>query len=116
MLGFGGHFSTKSRRYSTTLGCPRNVRRDWRTHHALLAHGLDDTTAVHRCPVEDDLDSHHHDDTVLVVGHWLYAGRGHSHGQAIYAANVLAEADIEQYLEGNRVEAPDSRTAWDLAS
>ena len=27
MLGFGGHFSTKSRRYSTTLGALRAVRK-----------------------------------------------------------------------------------------
>jgi hypothetical protein len=26
MLGFGGHFSTKSRRYSTTLGALRRAR------------------------------------------------------------------------------------------
>jgi hypothetical protein len=30
ILGFGGHFSTKSRRYSTTLGALRQARRDWR--------------------------------------------------------------------------------------
>jgi hypothetical protein len=30
MLGFGGHFSTKSRRYSTTLGALRRARIDWR--------------------------------------------------------------------------------------
>src|SRR5262249_6092767 len=37
MLGFRGHFSTKSRRYSTTLTELRTVRRDWqddRTRHA----------------------------------------------------------------------------------
>lgn len=33
MLGFGGHFSTKSRRYSTTLGALRQARRDWRHTH-----------------------------------------------------------------------------------
>ena len=30
MLGFGGHFSTKRRRYSTALGALRRVRVDWR--------------------------------------------------------------------------------------
>ena len=29
---------------------------------------------------------------------------------------VLAEADIEHYLEGNRVEPPDRRQSWGLAS
>ncbi|CAM5726845.1 Replication initiation protein OS=Streptomyces antimycoticus OX=68175 GN=SSPO_052450 PE=4 SV=1 [Streptomyces antimycoticus] len=30
MLGFRGHFSTKSRRYSTTLGALRQARADYR--------------------------------------------------------------------------------------
>jgi hypothetical protein len=94
MLGFRGHFATKSRRYSTTLGRLRNARRDWRTNHALHAHGLDETTTVRRFNAQDldDLDDHQADeDTVLVVGHWLYAGRGHSPGQAIYAQTIASD-------------------------
>jgi hypothetical protein len=30
MLGFGGHFSTKSRQYSTTLKALREARANWR--------------------------------------------------------------------------------------
>ena len=30
MLGFGGHFATKSRRYSTTHKALRAARREWR--------------------------------------------------------------------------------------
>jgi replication initiator protein RepSA len=33
MLGFRGHFNTKSRRYSTTLGRLRAERRSWRRRH-----------------------------------------------------------------------------------
>ena len=59
MLGFRGHFSTKSRAYSTTLGALRDVRAQYaRAQHANEL-GSTDT------------------DTVLVVGQWLYAGRGH---------------------------------------
>ena len=29
MLGYGGHFATKSRRYSTTMRALRKARRDW---------------------------------------------------------------------------------------
>ena len=29
MLGYGGHFATKSRRYSTTMRALRSARRDW---------------------------------------------------------------------------------------
>ena len=34
MLGFRGHFSTKTRRYSTTLGALRDARADWRRAQA----------------------------------------------------------------------------------
>ncbi|MEU3278235.1 replication initiator [Streptomyces antibioticus] len=37
MLGFRGHFSSKSRAYSTTLGALRDVRRAWRTAQAEAA-------------------------------------------------------------------------------
>ncbi|MEK8144118.1 replication initiator [Streptomyces sp. M10(2022)] len=40
MLGFRGHFSTKSRAYSTTLGALRDVRRAWRTAQAHARTGL----------------------------------------------------------------------------
>jgi hypothetical protein len=91
MLGFRGHFSTKSRRYSTTLGCLRNARKNWRMAHTLTAHGLDPTTPVTKLLIEDldDLDAANQDeDTVLVIGHWRYAGRGYSPGEAIYAQTI----------------------------
>jgi hypothetical protein len=94
MLGFRGHFSSKSRQYSTTLGALRNARRTWRTNGTLRAHGLADNTTVHRCNTQDlhDLDDHQaDDDTVLVIGHWLYAGRGHTPGQAIYAQTIASD-------------------------
>ena len=85
MLGFRGHFSTKTRRYSTTLGCLRSARQQWRSAHILDAHGLDPATPVARLTVQDldDLFTlDHYNETVLVVGHWRYAGRGHSPGEA----------------------------------
>jgi hypothetical protein len=97
MLGFRGHFSTKSRRYSTTLGCLRSARRDWRTDQILRAKGLGQATTIRRCHLEnlDDLDDQADDeeatDSVLVVGHWLYAGRGHSPGQAIFATTIAQD-------------------------
>lgn len=57
MLGFRGHFSTKSRRYSTTLGALRDARAAWRRAQAAAADsGPDETT--------------------LVLAHWAYAGTG----------------------------------------
>lgn len=56
MLGFRGHFSTKSRRYSTTLGALRDARAAWRRAQAAAELEQDETT--------------------LVLAHWAYAGTG----------------------------------------
>jgi hypothetical protein len=61
MLGFRGHFSTKSRAYSTTLGALRAERAAYQREHAVAAGLL------------PDLD----EDTTLVINHWSFAGRGH---------------------------------------
>jgi hypothetical protein len=60
MLGFRGHFSTKSRGYSITLGSLRADRAAYRREYAIAA-GL-----------QPDLDP----GTTLVVTDWHYAGRG----------------------------------------
>ncbi|MFF9863330.1 replication initiator [Streptomyces tendae] len=69
MLGFRGHFSTKSRRYSTTLGALRDARADWRRAQAAP-------------PVPQD------GETTLVLAHWVFAGTGLSHAEAWLAASL----------------------------
>ncbi len=59
MLGFGGHFLTKSRRYSTTFGHVREAR---------AAHAREVVREVDGTPEPDG-------ETVIVVNHWRYAGR-----------------------------------------
>ncbi|MEU4681541.1 replication initiator [Streptomyces xinghaiensis] len=66
MLGFRGHFSTKTRRYSTTLGALRDARADWRRAQALAA--LPDD----RGPADDGQD----EETTYVLSHWIFAGTG----------------------------------------
>ena len=61
MLGFRGHFSTKSRAYSVTLGSLRADRAAYQREYAISA-GL-----------QPDVDN----DTTLVITDWRYAGRGH---------------------------------------
>jgi hypothetical protein len=61
MLGFRGHFSTKSRRYSTTLTELRVARAMHQREQAIAA-GL--------------LPECRNKDTILVVGHWNFRGRG----------------------------------------
>ncbi|POX41365.1 replication initiation protein [Streptomyces sp. Ru73] len=72
MLGFRGHFSTKTRRYSTTLGALREARAQWRRLQAAMARG-DDAYG----PDED---------TTLVLAHWVFAGIGLSRGEEWLAA------------------------------
>ncbi|SES23066.1 hypothetical protein SAMN05421870_112209 [Streptomyces qinglanensis] len=65
MLGFRGHFSTKTRRYSTTLGALRTARAEWRRLQAAIARGDDPQ------PVDDAGET-----TTLVLAHWAYTGTG----------------------------------------
>jgi hypothetical protein len=75
MLFFRGHFSTKSRRYSTTLGALRRARTEHQRRADRIARGLD----------PDD-----EDDTTLVID-LTYAGQGYStRGDALLAASIAA--------------------------
>ena len=60
MLGFRGHFLTKSRAYSTTF---RQIRDDQRAHR--LAETLDQLGIPN-------------DDTTLVINNWAWAGAGYA--------------------------------------
>ncbi|GAA2690253.1 replication initiator [Nonomuraea recticatena] len=77
MLGFRGHFSTRSRRYSTTLGALRAARED---------HARDHEITTGRLPLFDE-------DTVLVISEWTYAGKGHSAGDQLLAAALTGTRD-----------------------
>ncbi|MFI0716562.1 replication initiator protein RepSA [Streptomyces inhibens] len=90
MLGFRGHFSTKSRRYSTTLGALRQVRADYRAAQQRAALGLPDP--------DDNPEA-----TMLVVAHWAYAGHGHTPGESWLAANIARD------LQANRDTARQAR-------
>lgn len=73
-LGFRGHFSTKSRRYSITLGALRRARRRWRQ----LAAEIGDTSTLDTAELEARLLADDEDDTTVVVGSWTFAGSGWS--------------------------------------
>ncbi|MGW2486972.1 replication initiator [Streptomyces sp. NPDC001606] len=69
MLGFRGHFSTKSRAYSVTLGALRQERAD---HNEALVRAR---AAEAGHPLPDP-------DTVLVISHWRFAGTGLTDAEA----------------------------------
>ncbi|MGW2379118.1 replication initiator protein RepSA [Streptomyces sp. NPDC001658] len=82
MLGFRGHFSSKSRRYSVTLGVLRQTRADYRARQEREALGLDDTAP----------------DTVLVLvlADWQYAGHGHTPGESALAATIRRDLQLNR--------------------
>ncbi|MFD7706690.1 replication initiator protein RepSA [Streptomyces sp. NPDC059786] len=91
MLGFRGHFSTKSRRYSTTLGALRQVRADYRARQERRERGLSEDL--------DDTEGSTH-----VLAHWIYAGQGHTPGESWLAASIARDIRI------NRETARDALT------
>ncbi|MEU1601120.1 replication initiator protein RepSA [Streptomyces sp. NPDC005708] len=83
MLGFRGHFSSKSRRYSTTLGALRQERADYRAAQEREALGLD--------ALED-----REPDTVLVLADWQYAGHGHTPGESALAVTIARDLQLNR--------------------
>jgi hypothetical protein len=82
MLGFGGHFSTKSRRYSTTLGALRRAQ----VTYAVRRRRGDALPLDAWGRFEDD-------QAVIVVASWSYIGSGYqSTGEAWLAASAAARA------------------------
>jgi hypothetical protein len=90
MLGFGGHFSTKSRRYSTTLGALRRAR---------VAYAIRRRRG-NAIPL-DAWGRPEDDQALIVVASWTYVGRGYqTTGEAWLAASVAARL-------GKRAEWPE---------
>jgi hypothetical protein len=86
MLGFGGHFSTKSRRYSTTLGVLRRAR----VAYAIRRRRGD------ALPL-DAWGRPEGDPAVLLVASWSYLGSGYqTTGEAWLAASAAARAREER--------------------
>jgi hypothetical protein len=88
MLGFGGHWSTKSRRYSTTF----TVLRRARVQFAKRRRARDGIPLDAWGRPEDD-------QAVIVVASWSYLGRGYqSTGEAWLAASAAARAREERRI------------------
>ncbi|MFJ3496176.1 replication initiator [Streptomyces sp. NPDC086091] len=81
MLGFRGHFSTKSRAYSVTLGTLRQQRAD----HNEAATRERAAEAGHPLPDPD---------TVLVLSHWRFAGTGLTAAESWFAASRPDPLDV----------------------
>ena len=84
MLGFRGHFLTKSQRYSTTFREIRGERREWRLR--------DDLAQLGRDTWGEDGDTRRPRHSVTVINDWRLLGVGHRN----YAEQELAMAIAER--------------------
>jgi hypothetical protein len=76
MLGYGGHFSTKSRQYSTTLSAIRTSRAEYRAREAREAAGL----------------AHLPEVPLVRVGSWQVAGTGYlTAAEETWAESIRAQ-------------------------
>jgi len=84
LLGFGGHFATKSRRYSTTMGAIRRARVEY-----AIRRRRGDLTPLG----DDDQADQHEDQAVIVLASWAYVGAGYAtEGEAWLALSAAARA------------------------
>jgi hypothetical protein len=96
MLGFRGHFVTKSRRYSTTLGELRGARAAWRAARDEADHA----ESEHDTELEPDAEL---EESTPVLSSWEYLGCGYLNpGDVLLAAGV--EASIRVAREALRDE------------
>jgi hypothetical protein len=93
MLGFRGHFATKSRRYSITLGALRRARR---RAQVLITQAHAEGRPLDLASLEADLLAEDEDDTTLVVGHWQYVGSGWA-AEAQCALAIAAAARAREH-------------------
>jgi hypothetical protein len=88
MLGFGGHWSTKSRRYSTTMGALRRAR----VAFAKRRRGSDGVPLDAWGDPEDD-------QAVVLVASWIYVGSGYvTEGERWLALSAAARAREERRI------------------
>jgi hypothetical protein len=84
MLGYGGHFLTKARRYSITFRLLRDTRITYR--RAAEHHQAETDPGLVRA-------ADHPDETTLIVGSLTFAGVGwHNNGDALLANTAAALA------------------------
>ena len=102
MLGFRGHFASKSRRYSVTLGALRRARR---RAQVLIARSRESGRPLDLASLEADLLAEEETETTLVVGSWHYVGTG----WANEAQTVLAKAAAARARDHDRWRADQRR-------
>ena len=105
-LGFRGHFATKSRRYSVTLG---QLRRARQRAQARIAEASRTGTPIDLRQLEAELLADEDDQTTVVIGSWTYVGSGWANGgETALAVAAAARARGVRPGEGG-VEAAEAK-------
>lgn len=109
-LGFRGHFATKSRRYSVTLG---QLRRARQRAQARIAEANRAGIRIDLRQLEAELLAEDADETTVVIGFWTYAGSGWANGgetALAVAAAVRAREYAQERAEEKRMKKPATTT------
>jgi hypothetical protein len=102
--GYRGHFATKSRRFSITLGALRRARQ---RAQALLAEANRDGRTLDLAALEADLLADEDNETTVVIGQWSYVGTGWNND----AETTLALAAAARAREYDQWRAEQRRTS-----
>ena len=111
-LGFRGHFATKSRRYSVTLGALRRARR---RAQVLIADAQSTGVPVDLASMEAQLLADDYDEATLVVGSWSFVGTGwDTEGDVALARSAAARArEYAQHRAGHKPAKASDETRRD---
>jgi hypothetical protein len=104
-LGFRGHFATKSRRYSVTLG---QLRRARQRAQARIVEANRAGERLDLRQLEAELLANDQDDTTLVIGQWAYAGSGWAN-DGVTALAVAAAAPAREYAQERAADRQNRR-------
>ena len=96
MLGFGGHFLTKGRRYSITFGALRAAR---------IAYRRRQDTGPEHGPIRTA--DHADEDTTLIIGTFTYSGTGWKTSGDALLANTAADQARKRRQAGHEALADE---------
>jgi hypothetical protein len=99
MLGFRGHFSTKSRRYSITLGRLRRARARYQQLVADARRNGESLEEISTAELEARLLAEDDEETTLVIGEWAYQGSGWTNAgdEALALAAAARAREYDQW-------------------
>jgi hypothetical protein len=96
MLGYRGHFSTKSRRYSVTLTQLRQARADHRAAQARERDGIPESDHAHK---------------TITIQDWHYAGNGLLHGEHFWAEQARNRIQTARRIRHETTQRDETREA-----